>query len=242
MKIFPAMDLWEGRVVRLRQGQFDQKTKYTIDPLEALAAFEEQGADYVHVVDLQGAKEGVPKQTELLQSVIRSTRLKVQIGSGFRTINEIERALDFGAFRVVLGTAALENSTLLSEVLNRFGPRITVAMDVLQEQIMVKGWTTTGLGNPEVWLQQLKEKGVESVLCSDISRDGLMQGSNLHMYRRYSTIFPGGIIASGGIHHLEEVRTLLSLPQEGMIIGKALYDGHINLSDIVKLQKEVRSC
>jgi len=242
MKIFPAIDLWEGQVIRLTQGDFAQQTVYDADPLQVAQRFYDLGAEYLHVVDLQGARQGQPVQKELIKKLIQSSPLKIQVGGGLRNDAAVEEMLQAGAFRVVVGTAALKDPVFLARLLQSFGEKITIGMDLSFDKVMVEGWTQESEESPLGLLSRLRDLGVKSILCSDVQRDGLLQGSNRALYEKLSAIYPGSILASGGVHNEEDVKALLALPLEGMIIGKALYSGALNLSRVLLLQREVKPC
>ncbi|NCB27089.1 MAG: 1-(5-phosphoribosyl)-5-[(5-phosphoribosylamino)methylideneamino]imidazole-4-carboxamide isomerase [Bacteroidia bacterium] len=242
MKIFPAIDLWEGQVVRLKQGDFAQQTIYDADPLRVAQRFFDSGAEYLHVVDLQGARHGSSVQRELIKKLIQATPLKIQVGGGLRSDEAVEELLQAGAFRVVLGTAAAQDPSFLIRLVTRFGTKITVGMDLSYDKIMLEGWTKAAEESPQSYLKRLQELGVQSILCSDVQRDGLLQGSNRALYETLSSLYPNTIVASGGIHNEDDVKALLLLPLEGMIIGKALYSGALDLKRVFSLQKEVKSC
>ena len=242
MKIFPAIDLWEGQVVRLTQGDFTQQTIYDADPLRVAQRFLDSGAEYLHVVDLQGARQGSSVQRDLIKKLIQATPLKIQVGGGLRSDESVGELLQAGAFRVVLGTAAAQDPSFLIRLVTRFGAKITVGMDLSYDKIMLEGWTKAAEESPQSYLKRLQELGVQSILCSDVQRDGLLQGSNRALYETLSSLYPNTIVASGGIHNEDDVKALLKLPLEGMIIGKALYSGALDLKRVFCLQKEVKSC
>jgi phosphoribosylformimino-5-aminoimidazole carboxamide ribotide isomerase len=242
MKIFPAIDLWEGQVIRLTQGDFAQQTVYDTDPLQVAQRFYDLGAEYLHVVDLQGARQGQSVQKELIKKLIQSSPLKIQVGGGLRNDAAAEEMLQAGAFRVVVGTAALKDPVFLARLLQRFGEKITIGMDLSFNKVMVEGWTQESEESPLGLLSRLRDLGVQSILCSDVQRDGLLQGSNHALYEKLCAIYPDAILASGGIHNEEDVKALLALPLEGMIIGKALYSGALDLSRVLRIQKEVKPC
>lgn len=242
MKIFPAIDLWEGQVVRLTQGDFAQQTVYDADPILVAQKFYDLGAEYLHVVDLQGARQGQSVQKELIKKLIQSTPLKVQVGGGLRNDAAVEGMLQAGAFRVVVGTAALKDPVFLARLLQRYGEKITVGMDLSFDKVMVEGWTQETEESPLGLLSRLRDLGTQSILCSDVQRDGLLQGSNRALYQKLSAMYPGSILASGGVHNEEDVKALLSLPLEGIIIGKAFYSGDLDLGRVLLIQKEVKPC
>jgi len=242
MKIFPAIDLWEGQVVRLTQGDFAQQTVYDADPLKVAQRFYDLGAEYLHVVDLQGARQGSSVQRDLIKKLIQATPLKIQVGGGLRNDAAVEELLQVGAFRVVLGTATAKDPAFLARVLARYGKKITVGMDLSFNKIMLEGWTKASDESPMSYLDRLQTLGVRSILCSDVQRDGLLQGSNQALYETLSILYPNTILASGGIHNEDDVKALLALPLEGMIIGKALYSGALDLSRVFHLQSEVKAC
>jgi phosphoribosylformimino-5-aminoimidazole carboxamide ribotide isomerase len=238
MILFPAIDIKEGRVVRLRQGDYGQVTVYGDSPLETARGFAAQGADHLHVVDLDGARGGVPENFQAVREIIRETGLFVQIGGGFRTEERIREALEAGAGRVILGTAAAEEPEFLDRMVERYKDAIAVGVDVKDGRVAVRGWEeSTGITGPD-FCRSLADRGVATVIYTDISRDGEMAGTNMEAYRELSRIPGLRLIASGGITYEEEIRALAPMVY-GAILGKALYSGLLDLKRCLALASEV---
>ncbi|MBO4289392.1 MAG: 1-(5-phosphoribosyl)-5-[(5-phosphoribosylamino)methylideneamino]imidazole-4-carboxamide isomerase [Lachnospiraceae bacterium] len=242
MKLLPAIDLSEGKAVRLIQGDYQKKTVFNEDPLEQAELFEKAGADFLHVVDLDGAKAGEPKNGGIIEKLIRGSRLKVEIGGGVRSLETVRRYLDAGAWRVILGTAAAEDPAVLTECLERYGESIAVGADVWDGQVMTRGWLASGIPGEE-FFSRLAAMGVRNVICTDISRDGMMRGANLELYRQLHRAFPAlKLTASGGISRPEELEELERCGMDGAIIGKALYTGAIDLAEAALRFREEEGC
>lgn len=229
MKIFPAIDLYQHQAVRLYKGDYDQVTVYSQDPLQVARDFEAAGAEYLHMVDLEGARDGGTPHFDLAAAAAGQTRLKVEIGGGIRDEQVIEKYLAAGVFRVILGTAAVENPAFLRSAVAAFGDRIAVGVDVRDGFVAIKGWKEMSRETLDGFCQQLQDVGVRTVICTDISRDGAMRGANREMYRLLSSRYRMDFIASGGVSTLEDIRALKDMGLYGVILGKALYTGAIDL-------------
>ncbi len=234
MIILPAIDIFEQKAVRLFKGNYAEMTVYSDDPLSVARDFESCGCRYIHMVDLQGAKSGAPENFDLVEAVCRETGLKVEIGGGIRAMDDIERYLGAGAERVILGTAAVENGKLLSDAVGRFGAAIAVSADVKDGFVAVKGWTETSGISCRDFFRTLSDLGVATVICTDISKDGAMSGTNRELYRSLSSEFPVNIIASGGVSSVDDVMALRDIGMYGAIIGKAYYTKAIDLRDALE--------
>ena len=237
MKIFPAIDLYRGQAVRLLQGDYDKLTVYSADPAAVAVSFRQQGAEYLHIVDLEGARDGGTPNYGTVCRIIRESGLNTEIGGGIRSLETITRYLDAGARRVILGTAAVADPELLEQALSLFGDRIAVGADLKDGQPAVRGWRETGAETAETFLARLRKAGVSTVICTDISRDGAMQGTNRELYRKLSEDTGLRLIASGGVSTLEDVRALKEMGLYGAIIGKALYTGDIRLKEAIEEAK-----
>ncbi len=232
MLILPAIDLFEGKAVRLLRGDYAKMTVYSDNPLEVARGFAEQGAEWMHIVDLEGARSGSTPNLETVLRLKRESGLRCEVGGGVRSMEVIARYLDAGLDRVILGTAAVE-SNLVSEAVKKYGDKIAVGIDAKDGFVAVKGWTeSSGLTVMDLFLA-LQFAGVRTFICTDISRDGAMQGANVDFYRELQSLRGVNIIASGGVSSLEDVRSLASLGLHGAIIGKACYTGAINLRDAI---------
>ena len=241
MIIYPAIDLIDGQCVRLHKGDFDQKTIYDSDPVSMAQSFKSSGASWVHVVDLDGAKDPNNRQTALISSIIKQSGLKVQTGGGIRSEEDVEALLGAGASRVVIGSLAVKDTDLMKKIIERFGAdKICLAADVLEKEsafyIAVSGWQEGSEVLLEDFLNDYQAQGIRHILCTDISKDGMMQGCNFDLYKTLNQKFDGLLIqASGGVHALDD---LTKLDTDGVIIGKALYEGSFTLSEAL----EVVSC
>ena len=238
MKIFPAIDLKDGRVVRLTQGDYGRVTQYAVEPEEAARSFVEAGAKYVHIVDLDGAKDGTTANLSTVARVLRDGRLFAEVGGGIRDRARIEAYLAAGASRVILGTAAVNDRAFLEEAVKAYGVRVAVGVDAREGRVAVDGWqTVTALDGVE-FCQRLRDMGVATVIYTDIARDGAMRGVNLEIYRTLLGIKGLETVASGGVSTLEDVRALRDMGVPAAIVGKALYSGALNLADVLKEAEE----
>lgn len=234
MILFPAIDIRSGKVVRLRQGDYGDMTVYQMSPLEAARDFLAQGATHLHVVDLDGARGGAPENFGAIRDIIRETGLFVQVGGGFRDEARILEALEAGAGRVILGTAAVEDPDFLDRMVLRYGASIAVGVDVREGRVAVRGWEETTPMTGLEFCRSLGARGVSTVIYTDIAKDGEQSGTNLQAYRELSAISGLRVIASGGITFEEEIRILDTLV-DGAILGKALYSGALDLAACLAL-------
>ena len=237
MIIYPAIDIFEGKTVRLYKGDYGSMTVYDVTPEEAAERFAEAGAERIHTVDLEGASLGTNPNFELIVRIKKQTGLFVQTGGGIRNEAAVDRYLEAGVDRVILGTAAAEDPAFLGRMTSRYGERIAVGADLRDGFVAVKGWKeTTGI-SAETFFRRLELLGVRCVICTDISRDGAMKGANSELYRSLSEKFNIEIIASGGVSSLEDVTALRSLGIGGAIIGKAYYTGAVDLAAAIEAAK-----
>lgn len=237
MKIFPAIDLYGGQAVRLYQGDYRQMTVYAPDPAEVLRDFAAKGAQCVHLVDLEGAKNGGTPNLETVRRMVKQTALFTEIGGGIRDMDTVESYLDLGVGRVILGTAAVTDEKFLVESVERFGEQIAVGVDIRDGHVAIKGWTEQSSCSCFDFCERLCRIGVRTLICTDISRDGAMKGTNRELYRELSERFPVDITASGGVSSLEDVRELAEMGLYGAIIGKAYYTGAIDLAQAIEVAK-----
>src|SRR4029079_3204802 len=235
MLIIPAIDLKDGRCVRLRQGDMAAETIYSADVTEVAGRWQQKGAGLIHVVDLNGAVDGEPKNLPHIESVMKTVRVKVQVGGGIRTIETIRRYLNAGVSRVVLGTAALMNRALLDLAFQEFPQRIVLGLDARDGRIAVKGWTSVSDVKAIDLLKELSGCAIAAVVYTDIARDGMLNGPNVPALKEIVECSSFPVIASGGITRLEDLQAIRSLgPRiEGAIVGKALYDDKLDLRDAV---------
>lgn len=237
MIILPAIDLFDKKAVRLYKGDYAQMTVYSDAPLEVAQDFARQGAKYIHMVDLEGARDGTTPNLSVVRQVARQTGLFVEIGGGIRNMETVEKYLSAGVGRVILGTAAIQDRDLLKQAVARFGEKIAVGADVKDGCIAIKGWLEKSAVTLEAFMQDMESIGVKTVICTDISRDGAMRGTNLALYRELSQKYSMEIIASGGVSSLEDVRKLRQMDLYGAIIGKAYYTGDISLRQALEVAK-----
>ena len=234
MILLPAVDIRDGRAVRLRQGRFDEETVYADDPLEAARSFVEAGARFLHVVDLDGAREGEPVNLHHVKRIADELEVPIELGGGLRSIASIRRALAAGAVRVVLGTAAFTDPDLLAEALSAFTSRILVGVDVRAGHVSVAGWTRETQMRPEELIARLQSQGAKRFVYTNADRDGLLEGLDPEEIRRISAAVRGRFIVSGGVgslQDLEALRDLRLLNLAGVICGKALYEGRFTVAD-----------
>lgn len=238
MELFPAIDLIGGCAVRLVKGDYAQKTVYSETPVEVARSFAEAGARYLHVVDLEGAKNGGTPNLETIKNIVETDGLLVEVGGGIRSEEVIKKYLDVGVFRVILGTAAVQNPAFLEEMVQKYGEKIAVGVDIKDGMVAIKGWTEVSCESCFDFCEKLQKIGVKTIICTDISKDGLLSGTNLELYKVLSEKFSVDIVASGGVTTLEDVKKLSDMGLYGAILGKALYTGNIDLKAAVQLTKE----
>ncbi len=238
MELFPAIDLIGGCAVRLVKGDYAQKTVYSETPVEVARSFAEAGARYLHVVDLEGAKNGGTPNLETIKNIVETGGLLVEVGGGIRSEEVIKKYLDVGVFRVILGTAAVQNPAFLEEMVQKYGEKIAVGVDIKDGMVAIKGWTEVSCESCFDFCEKLQKIGVKTIICTDISKDGLLSGTNLELYKALSEKFSVDIVASGGVTTLEDVKKLSDMGLYGAILGKALYTGNIDLKAAVQLTKE----
>ena len=234
MIIFPAIDLFEGKVVRLLRGDYAQMTVYSDHPEEIGKDFAAQGATHVHLVDLEGARSGSTPNLETVLRIRESAGLFCEIGGGIRNMETVDAYLTSGLDRVILGTAAVEDRDFLKKAVEKYGEKIAVGVDVRDGFVAVKGWTENSALRFMDFCKEMEETGVKTLICTDISRDGAMRGTNREMYRELSETLGLQITASGGVSTMEDVESLRKMNLYGAIIGKAYYTGDINLKKAIE--------
>ncbi len=237
MIIFPAIDLYQGKAVRLLRGEYEKMTIYSDNPIEIARDFEEQGATHIHMVDLEGAKNGDTPNLSIVKQVAQETELFTEIGGGIRSMNTIEKYIEAGVDRVILGTAAVENSEFLKTAVDRFGDKIAVGADIKDGFVAIKGWTEKSAYTCFEFCEMMQKIGVKTLICTDISKDGAMQGTNLELYRELSQKLDMQIVASGGVSDIENVKELRKMDIYGAIIGKAYYTNAISLKEAIEVAK-----
>ncbi|MFW6381146.1 MAG: 1-(5-phosphoribosyl)-5-[(5-phosphoribosylamino)methylideneamino]imidazole-4-carboxamide isomerase [Bacillota bacterium] len=236
MQVIPAIDIQKGQCVRLEQGQFDRVDVYGNNPVEMAGYWAGQGAERLHVVDLDGARTGQPVNDSLINRIIEQLEIPVQIGGGLRNFSSLQRYLDRGAARVILGTAALQNHRLLQRALAAYGPeRIVIALDVKQGKVAIEGWQETTGRDVDSVIEELNQLGAGIFIYTDISRDGMLTGPDLEGIRKLHDKYEIRLIASGGISSIEDLSRLDQAGIEEAIVGKALYTGRLDLNQIERL-------
>lgn len=240
MILFPAVDIKDGSAVRLKQGQAEKKTVYFKEPVQAALKWKEQGADWLHVVDLDGAFSSEGKNLECVKAIIKETGLNIQLGGGIRTLEDMELRLEAGAKRVVIGTAALERPELLKEGVKRFGAEaVACGIDALNGRTAVKGWVELSGLTPLEMALRAREQGVEIIIYTDISKDGMLAGPNLEGTKHLIEETGLKVIASGGISCLEDLIQCARLGAYGAITGQAIYTGEIDVRQALKKLEEI---
>lgn len=237
MKLFPAIDLYEGKAVRLFKGDYAQMTVYNNNPAAVAADFAACGAECIHIVDLEGAKSGNTPNFDTVCKIKATSGLFCEIGGGIRTMEVIDRYLAAGIDRVILGTAAVGNLDFVKAAVDKYGDRIAIGADLKDGYVAVKGWVEKTNLSCEDFFCQMQDVGVKTVICTDISKDGAMMGTNLELYRSLSERFSMQIVASGGVSSLEDVKHLNEMRLYGAIIGKAYYTGAIDLRQAIEVTK-----
>lgn len=238
MNIYPAVDIKGGKCVRLIQGDFDKETVYLENPVEAAKMWQDQGAKWIHVVDLDGAKSGTPSNVDVIKNIRKALSANIQVGGGIRNMSTVENYLNLGVNRVIFGSSAITNPSLVKETIDRFGAdKVAVGIDVRQNQVAIEGWTkSSGIAIEKV-LGQLKDMGVKTIIYTDISRDGMMKGPNFTGIEKVLSFGDFSVIASGGISSMQDLKQLALYENkglEGAIIGKALYSGALDLKTVLK--------
>ena len=238
MNIIPALDLIGGKAVRLKKGDYNEVTVYNDDPAEVAKSFEKSGASFMHIVDLDGAKDGSTANFDTIRRVVANTSLFVEVGGGIRSMDTVRKYMDIGVQRVIIGTAAVKDPEFLAEAVAAYPENIAVGIDVKDGVVAIKGWTELSEFSCFDFCERMQSVGVKTVICTDISKDGMMSGTNLKLYAELQKRFGMDFIASGGVSSLDDVRQLTRMNIYGAIIGKALYTGAIRLEDALDIAKE----
>ncbi len=235
MHIFPAIDLYEGKAVRLFKGDYAQMTVYNDDSTAVAADFAACGAKHIHIVDLEGAREGTTPNLNTVCRIKARSGLFCEVGGGIRNMEVIARYMDAGIDRVILGTAAVTDEGFAAAAAAKYGDKIAVGVDIKDGFVAVKGWTEKSAYSAFDFCRKMQDVGIKTLICTDISRDGAMKGTNRELYRELSAQFSMQIIASGGVSTLEDVKALAAMDLYGAIIGKAYYTGAIDLREAIKV-------
>lgn len=234
MYIYPAIDLYGGKAVRLFKGDYAQMTVYSDNPVSVAKDFAAAGASHIHLVDLEGAKIGKPANLDTIRAIVETTGLFAEVGGGIRDMATVDSYLSIGVSRVILGTAAVKDPDFLKAALQKYGEKIAVGVDLKDGYVAIKGWTETSDLKAEEFFEKMQNVGIKTIICTDISRDGAMKGTNRELYRSLSNKFDIDLIASGGVSSMEDVMALADMKLHGAIIGKAYYIGAIDLKQAVE--------
>ncbi len=238
MNIIPAIDLIGGKAVRLSKGDYNKVTVYSECPWNVARDFEESGAEFLHIVDLDGALEGSTANFDTIRRIVESTALSVEVGGGIRNMETVERYINIGVDRVIIGTAAVKDPEFLASAVARYPENIAVGIDIKDGMVAIKGWTELSAYSCFDFCERMQNMGVSTVICTDISKDGMMSGTNLGLYAELQNRFKMNMIASGGVSSLDDVVRLSQMRIYGAILGKALYTGAVELADALRVAKE----
>lgn len=245
MLVYPAIDILGGKCVRLLQGKYENQTIYWDSPAEMASRFVSAGLTFVHVVDLDGAKNGCIANWKALGEILSLEGITAQVGGGIRDAEDVRQLLALGAIRLIIGSLAVKSPNSTQELLNKFGPdRIVISLDIKNGRIAYSGWTKSDEMNTETFVGQMKALGARKFICTDVSKDGMLQGPNVKLYADLMRRFPDvEVIASGGVTSLHDLHELARVGVAGVVVGKALYEHHIQLEDLARLVKsyETRS-
>ena len=235
MKIFPAIDLYEKKAVRLFKGDYSEVTVYSDDPVSVAKDFKSCGAEYIHLVDLEGAKDGTTPNIDVVAAIVKETGLFAEIGGGIRSMDVLDAYFNIGVSRAILGTAAVSDEKFLREAISKYGDKIAVGADVKDGYIAIKGWIEKSEYTLDDFFNKMQSLGVKTLICTDISKDGAMRGTNLEMYESLSRKYNVDIVASGGVSSMDDVIALRKMNLYGAIIGKAYYVGAIDLREAIEV-------
>lgn len=241
MLIIPAIDIREGQVVRLVQGNFDQETVYSHDPLEVARRWKEEGAEFLHIVDLDGAREGKPRNLKWVEKIAQQVSTPIQMGGGIRSLEVIEEVFKRGVQRVVMGTEAVESPDLIREACEEYGEKIAVGIDAQDGLVAIRGWTSSTSRKAVTLARRMEGLGVRTIIFTDIKSDGMLNGPNVRGLKELLEATSVSLIASGGVSNLDDVKKLKELEKDGLqgvIIGKALYTGGVNLKEAIAIAKD----
>lgn len=237
MLILPAIDLYDKKAVRLYKGDYDNMTVYSDNPLEVAYKFQECGATFIHLVDLEGAKLGTTPNLDIVKKIVENTKLDVEIGGGIRDDETVQKYIDIGVRRVILGTAAVTDDSFLRSCVEKYKDSVAVGVDLKDGYVAIKGWTEKSQLTADEFFSHLSEIGVKTVICTDISKDGAMKGTNRELYKELSGKYSMDIVASGGVSDLEDIKALKEMKLYGAIVGKAYYVGAIDLKEAIEVAK-----
>ena len=237
MIVYTAIDISKGKIVRLLRGDFSKKKIYKNDIIEQVNIFESNGAEHIHVIDLDGALEGKNKNEVSINKIIKNTECKVQLGGGIRTLNDIEKWLDIGVHRVIIGTSAITDKSLVKDAVKAFPNKVSVGLDLYKEHVAIKGWTKViKEKKADYYFKKFSDLAVESIIYTDISNDGVLQGPNFKSILKYKEMVNVPLIASGGVSSIEDIKKLYSFKVDGVIVGKAIYDNKVKINEIFNIK------
>lgn len=237
MIILPAIDMYDKKAVRLYKGDYKQMTVYSDNPVEIALDFKKAGTEFIHLVDLEGAKDGTTPNIGVVERIIKETGLKAEIGGGIRSKETLEKYLSIGVSRVILGTVAVTNRDFLLWAVNTYGDKIAVGADIKDGYVAIKGWLEKSEIRCEDFFKDMEDIGVKTIICTDISKDGAMQGTNRELYKELSEKFNIDIVASGGVSSIEDIKALREMKLYGAIVGKAYYIKAIDLKEAIALAR-----
>lgn len=235
MIILPAIDLYDKKAVRLYKGDYSQMTVYSENPVEIALDFKHKGAQFIHLVDLEGAKDGTTPNLSVVERIVKETGLNAEIGGGIRSRETLKKYIDAGISRVILGTAAVTDREFLLWAIENYGEKIAVGADIKDGFVAIKGWVEKSGISCEDFFSDMEKIGVKTIICTDISKDGAMQGTNRELYKSLSEKFSIDIVASGGVSSLDDIKALREMKLYGAIVGKAYYIGAIDLKEAIEL-------
>ena len=233
MIIFPAIDLRGGKCVRLIQGDFDKETVYSDDPQATALKWQAAGAKFLHVVDLDGARKGSPQNLDAIKKILSAIKIPIEVGGGIRTLNDAEKLLNLGVRRVILGSVAVENISLVEEAVKKFGDKIVVGIDARDGLVAVHGWEKSSAVKVGDLAKKIVAAGVKTIIYTDISKDGMLSGVNPEIFSELQKFSGAEIIASGGVKSIEDIRALKAAKISGVIVGKAIYTGALDLKSAI---------
>jgi phosphoribosylformimino-5-aminoimidazole carboxamide ribotide isomerase len=239
MIIFPAMDLRDGKCVRLYQGKFDALEVVGENPLEVALSFKKAGAEYIHMVDLDGALNGKIKNLKIILKVVKEVNIPVELGGGIRDIKTVDALIEAGLSRVILGTAALKDKKFVDAAVSKYGDKIAVGIDARNEKVAVNGWTNVSDINYIDFAKEIHAIGVKTIIFTDISKDGTLTGPNLAQLKKINESVSCNIIASGGIKEINDIKVIKKMGIYGTIVGKAIYSGNVDLKEAIEIGKEI---
>lgn len=237
MIILPAIDMYDKKAVRLYKGDYKEMTVYSENPVEIALDFKKCGAEFIHLVDLEGAKDGTTPNISVVEKIIKETGLKAEIGGGIRSRETLERYLSIGVSRVILGTAAVTDREFLLWAVEKYGDKIAVGADIKDGFVAIKGWLEKSEISCDAFFSDMESIGVKTIICTDISKDGAMQGTNRELYKELSEKFSIDIVASGGVSSIDDIKALREMKLYGAIVGKAYYINAIDLREAIALAR-----